>query len=205
MNQNFNSDDFAKRKGARVPLMFLLDTSGSMSGLAIRRLQMSINQFLTNLSMESSFDKIIDICVLGFNDEVYSVCDWSTPSEIENVALTAYGGTDLVEAITFAFEKMICYIETYNEYNCNPILVVVSDGYSGELDSIAKVIKEKSAGVDIFFFGVPGFDKETGLTIAGRKKLLELKDNNIDDYSEIFRKIVEVIREKTSVSSRMIA
>ena len=118
-------------------IIFILDTSGSMSGTRINQLNYGMSETLNTLVEESLKQETeVFIRVIKFNSSV----DWVVGSESQGVAvedvarawqnLTATGGTDTASAIEESLKALRTqYIGVRNK---KPIVILITDGESND-------------------------------------------------------------------------
>ena len=208
MNTNkFYVDDMEvvdpKRIGElHMLILLLLDTSGSMSGQAIRNLEASVNRFKNDIMTNPKVADIVDICVMGFNGEPYLIQNWRPVSEMNDVHLTASGGTNITAALEGALSKM--RERTDQAYNCDvdirvPWFILISDGYGGDVTEIGNVMRNraKNKRSKLWFLGAQGYDKETAAKLTDGKCVFELTDEAGYDFTQFFDFMSESIKTKS--------
>lgn len=179
-----------KRVGEEhIPVVLLLDTSGSMQGEGIRNLQASVNRFKDDIMSNPKAADIIDVCIMGFNGEPYVIQNWRPVSEMNNVNLSATGGTNITAALEGSIEKI--RERLYEEDNVSyrvPWIILISDGYGGDVTEIGKKMKHRTETKrsKLWFLGAPGYDKETAAKLTDGKRVFELKDEAGYDFTQFF-------------------
>lgn len=166
-------------------ILLLVDTSGSMSGLPLRKLQLALNSLKHSVGLADS-----DICVLGFNDHVYVIQDWICLRDMKEVSLSAYGGSSIETGFKAAIDsvKSYCAAENKTEECRNKTkLIIVSDGYCSDCKKIRSLVSDNSNLLDLYFIGVPGYDRETGLAFTDDSHLVELEGN--EELSDVINAI----------------
>ena len=187
--------DTGKRQSVAKDVIFVLDTSGSMSGKKMDQAKKALAFCIQNLNEEDRFE------VIRFSTETEALFRKMTPVsaasriEAENFVddLKAIGGTAIHDALKTALET------GDKESNRPKLIVFLTDGLPtvGEtsLDGILKTVKEKSKGLTrIFAFGV-GTDVNTHLldriaeeTRAASQYVLPDEDTEVK-LSSFFSKI----------------
>lgn len=161
---------------------FLLDTSGSMGGEPIQRLNDGLNGLVRSLQSDDNAD-IIDIAVITFGGSVNVTMPHTPISRIEaDFNLSASGLTPMGEGLLKAAEITN---ERRRLYNANgvmtfkPWIFMITDGEPTDSIESAKQELMKLQDNDklkLWILGIPGYDKEPlkGLTKDGL--ILELRD-----------------------------
>ena len=129
-------------------LVFVLDTSGSMSGFPIEKAKETMSLALDNLYPDDTFN------VITFSGDTRILFDQPVRATKRNLAraqaflasTSGYGGTEMMSAIKAALEPS-------NNQSHVRIVCFMTDGFVGnDMDIIAEVQKYKNARV--FAFGV---------------------------------------------------
>jgi len=127
--------------------LFLLDTSGSMSGDAINSLNEGINRFKEDVCKDERTKNILDVAIVEFNSTVKLVQPWKPVEQMEFVNLTAGGGTDMEGGLRLAIdmvrERSHFYYEFTGTTPYKPWIVMITDGYpNSAIDEIAAEIAD---------------------------------------------------------------
>lgn len=140
-------------------VLFILDTSGSMSGEKIEQAQRALAFCLNNLNKNDSFN------IIDFDDQVKSFKNGLTLATSQNVEdaikflnnCTADGGTNINEALQTGLDQI------KGEGGLN-LVIFLTDGLptvgNTNIKDILKNVKEKNNNAKIFVFGV-GYDVNT--------------------------------------------
>ena len=140
-------------------VLFILDTSGSMSGKKIEQAQRALAFCLNNLNKNDSFN------IIDFDDQVKSFKNGLTLVTSQNVEdaikflnnCTADGGTNINEALQTGLDQI------KGEGGLN-LVIFLTDGLptvgNTNIKDILKNVKEKNNNAKIFVFGV-GYDVNT--------------------------------------------
>jgi len=140
-------------------VLFILDTSGSMSGKKIEQAQRALAFCLNNLNKNDSFN------IIDFDDQVKSFKNGLTLATSQNVEdaikflnnCTADGGTNINEALQTGLDQI------KGEGGLN-LVIFLTDGLptvgNTNIKDILKNVKEKNNNAKIFVFGV-GYDVNT--------------------------------------------
>ncbi|HAV43372.1 TPA: trypsin [bacterium] len=151
-----------KGKAINKDIVFILDTSGSMSGEKIEQAKEALRFCLNNLSEGDNFN------LVGFATEVDSYQEGLVKAEKENIKgaleflrkLNARGGTNINDALLFS-------LKMFTDSKRPQMMVFLTDGeptvgitdMKGILENLAKANRTKAR---IFVFGV-GHDVNTHL------------------------------------------
>ncbi len=132
-------------------IIFVIDKSGSMSGLKIEQVKTAFSQIIGDLSEGDRFNVVFfDSTVEPHSSEILVVNDVNKNQAIETVnSVTADGGTNINEALTTSL------IMFYNNSENVPIMVFLTDGMpSVGVTSTAvireNVLEENKLNVSIF-------------------------------------------------------
>ena len=123
------------------PVMICLDTSDSMNEDAgngtskIKMVEDLVNQ-LANIKLSEAEKSAIDICILGFNNNVYTILNWQPLINFKgNIRLSAGGCTALNSVIMESKRKVREIRKVYDEesVSCRRAMIFVyTDGFSTE-------------------------------------------------------------------------
>lgn len=196
MNTKYFNDDMQQLdpkniNAIHMPVLFLLDTSYSMDGEPIRKLQKSINRFKKDVCKNPQAADIVDICIMGFNGSPYMIQEWRPIGDMSPVELSAEGGTNITAAIEGAISKMRERTDVYADEGIElrvPWVIMLSDGYGGDVTDIAATIKQRTSEKKVKFWmlGIGGYDKETAAKLTEGKRILELADDAGYDFTDFF-------------------
>ena len=182
LEQETYSGDIMRINERHFAVTFLLDTSGSMGGEPIQRLNDGLNGLVRSLQSDDNAD-IIDIAVITFGGSVNVTMPHTPISRIEaDFNLSASGLTPMGEGLLKAAEITN---ERRRLYNANgvmtfkPWIFMITDGEPTDSIESAKQELMKLQDNDklkLWILGIPGYDKEPlkGLTKDGL--ILELLD-----------------------------
>lgn len=188
-----------------MPVLILIDSSGSMSGLAIKNVEKSVNRFAADICKDPKAAERVEICVISFNDSVKVLQDWGPITEMRKFELLAEGGTNMSEALETAVDKLKerCHLYEDNGIEVRmPYLIILTDGKGDNIDRIAEEIRERTNAKKMrpWFLGVSGYDKATAGKITEGKRVFELTDENGYDFTDFF-KVMEVSIKAVSTSA----
>ena len=123
----FNPSDFTMPKPKPLPIVLLLDKSGSMSGPNIQTLNLAVRKMLATLLKEESGHTEFLISMITFGDTSQLAHPPASAGEFVYRDLNASGGTPLGGAIEVA-KSLIEDRERTPGRAFRPLVVLVSDG-----------------------------------------------------------------------------
>jgi len=148
-----------------MALVFVLDTSYSMSGPPIEQLNEGLNRFKAEVCQDKQTRDILDVAIIQFNDDYSVVQDFVPIEYMDYVQLLAGGRTyytaPIREALRMVDERSRFYRRSGTE-PYKPWIILVTDGTP--LDDISAIIGEvtdmQNAGkVRFLALGVGDFDR----------------------------------------------
>lgn len=159
---------------AHMACLLLLDTSGSMAGTAISELNSGLNRFKTEVCEDKTARDVLDIAIVEFNTNFNVIQDFVPIEYMQPVNLYANGGTNMAPAIEKAITMVDERSRFYRRTGSNPYkpwIVMVSDGFGGDISGVAEKIKtmEKDEKLNFFSLGVEGYDPKTLHELSGKK------------------------------------
>lgn len=123
----FDPSKYSAPKAKPLPIMLLLDTSGSMRGVKIDTLNSAVRTMLDDFSDLSKNETDIVVSIIEFNNGAFRHCPFTTASKVTYQDLTAEGGTNMGQALCMAKDIIEDKEETPgNAYR--PLIILVSDG-----------------------------------------------------------------------------
>ena len=136
-----------QRSSQRLPreVIFIIDTSGSMSGVSIRQARESLSLALTKLEATDFFN------IIEFDDDTHSLFQESVVANKNNIQnangfisqLNADGGTEMMPALLAAFSQPT--IENYLRQ-----IVFITDGSVGNETDLFEIITENLGDARLF-------------------------------------------------------
>lgn len=201
--RNYN-DEVPTIVNANEPHMaclLLLDTSGSMSGQPIDELNIGLNKFKADVCQDKTTQDILDIAIVQFNDSPAVVQEFVPIGYMQPVNLSADGGTNMEPAISMAIQMVNERSRFYRRSGTEPYkpwIIMISDGFGGNVDNIANTIHdmEEKQKLKFFSLGVEGYDPKVLHQLSG-EKVMKLKDY---DFTSFFSWVNKSMRS-VSVSS----
>ena len=204
MNQKSFYEDAPSIVNANEPHMaclLLLDTSGSMTGAPIEQLNNALNQFKLEVCEDNMTRDILDIAIVEFNTDVRVVQPFVPIEYMEPVQLQAGGETNMAPAIQLAIDMVSERSRFYRRSGTEPYkpwIIMISDGFGGDISGIAETIRGLEADNKIKFFslGVEGYDSKTLHQLSG-EKVMKLRGY---DFTSFFNWVNKSMRS-VSLSS----
>ena len=127
----FDPTKFTVQKAKPLPVMFLLDVSGSMSGIKIKTLNDAIRVMLDTFADEAKMETEIQVSIITFGAELKRLFPFTPVSNIHFDDLKAHGGTPLGECLKMAKAIIEDHDETPSR-SYRPTVILVSDGQPGD-------------------------------------------------------------------------
>lgn len=176
------------------PLIYLLDTSGSMSGSRIEKLNSIMKKTLDDLKYVTNGEEyVIKVSVLSFATCVqWIISDLTDIKELQWKSLDAYGMTSLGAAFK-ELEKKLCRDGLLkfekDQHILRPIIILFTDGQPTDSYKYELIILKKNAWFSHALKFAIGIDSE-----IDRNVLIEFVENPIciiaeDDMELICQKI----------------
>lgn len=183
-------------------VIFVLDTSGSMAGDSIKSLNDAINRFPQDVCANNNFARSnIEIAVMAFSSSVHLVSDWKPLGNYTPVFLTANGGTNIGVALRAALQKVKDKLNS-SAYKTAHI-VLISDGYGGNVDDVAEEIAQMKAEGKLVFWmlGVPGYDNATAQQLTHGEHLYTLTNGQHFNYSDFIKILMSSVIKMQSAQN----
>lgn len=177
INQRCFNDDVPTIVNASEPHMaclLLLDTSGSMYGDPINELNTALNKFKVEVCDDKTTRDVLDIAIVEFNTNTNVVQEFTPVEFMKPVNLQADGGTNMAPAIQLAIDMVNERSRFYRRSGTEPYkpwIIMISDGFGGDISTISQVIHDMEAKDKLKFFslGVEGYDSKTLHQLSGDK------------------------------------
>ena len=191
----------------RLPVIFCLDTSSSMSGAPISELNKGVEIFLEAIKQDEIAKYSVELGIVTFDSEVNCVVDFAN-IEHQNVPhVYASGATSMGEGVLKALELLQ---KRKNEYSnagvdyYQPWLVLMSDGYPTDDVSLAiEEVRRLKENKKLTLFPVAigdNADMDTLKQFSTLKNNMVLKVKN----AAYFREFFEWLSQSVSVVSQSI-
>ena len=196
MVANYNYGDYEEVAPENInephmPVLIAADISGSMAGLPIQNLNKSVNRFASDVCKDPKAAGRVDVAVIAFNEAPHIEQNWRPITEMNPVNFVAGGGTNLSAALEKGVAMLRDRGHLYEDVGMDvkkPYLILISDGYGGDVTEIAKVIKQRTADrkMLLWVLAVKGYDKHTVAQLTDGKRVFELVDEDGFDFTEFF-------------------
>lgn len=193
---NYNYGDYAEVcpkniNEAHMPVLIVGDISGSMAGLPIQNVNKSINRFASDVCKDPKAAGRVDVAVVGFNEAPHIEQNWRPITEMSQVDFVAGGGTNISAALEKGVEMLRERGHLYEDVGIEvkmPYLILITDGYGGDVTEIARVIKQRTADrkMKLWVLAVKGYDKASVAELTDGKRVFELVNEDGYDFSEFF-------------------
>lgn len=161
----FAAVEFADNPEPRCPCVLVLDTSGSMAGLAMDQLNQALKQFVREVSADSLAAKRLELAVVSCGGDVRVAHDFATVNQFVPPILMAGGDTPLGAAVERGLELIENRKRNYRLGGVSyyrPWLIVLTDGEpTDDMQQAARRLNEAEATKSLvaFCFGTDQFDK----------------------------------------------
>lgn len=187
--KNFNdyTPTIVNSNEPHMACLFLLDTSGSMSGEPIRELNNGLNRFKIEVCEDKTTRDVLDIAIVEFNNRENVVQEFVPIEYMEPVNLQANGLTNMAPAIKCAINMVTDRSRFYRRSGSEPYkpwIIMISDGQPNEsIDEVAQEIHELEDYGKLKFFslGVEGYDSQT-LHKLSREKVMKLTGYDFTNF-----------------------
>ena len=154
----FNETEFADNLEPRCACVLVLDTSGSMKGLPIQKLNEGYKLFINTLKKDNLSSLRIELCVLACGGGVKLVQDFTTVDRVSVKPFLSDGDTPMGEAITTAVAKVTERKKVYRTNGIQyyrPWVFMITDGEpTDEWKRAVTLIHEQEKGRHLSFFAV---------------------------------------------------
>ena len=127
----FDPSKFTVQKTKPLPIMLMLDVSGSMSGVKIETLNEAVRTMIETFADEEKMETEILVSIVTFGEEVKRLFPFTPASQIHFSDLQARGGTPLGVACSMVKAIIDDKDETPGRAY-RPTIVLVSDGRPGD-------------------------------------------------------------------------
>lgn len=183
----------------RCPLVLLLDTSSSMQGEKLQKLQEGVDLLTAELADDSLAKLRVDVAIVTFGGVVGVQRDFTTVGDLQAPTLTAQGGTPMGAAVTQALSMVDGRKRRYKELGLDyyqPWVFLLTDGEpTDDIGEAARQVRELEDQRRINFFSV-GVGADANLDTLGRlshrspKKLAGLRFRELFEWISQSLKVV---------------
>ena len=185
-----------------MALVFLLDTSGSMSGKPINSLSEGLNRFKSEVCEDKQTRDILDVAIIEFNSKHKLVQEFCPIEYMEPVELRATGLTNMAPAIQEALDMVDERSRLYKRTGTAPYkpwIMLISDGApTDDITSVIARVKEMEADEKVSFrsLGVGLYDPETLHQLCG-EKVLKLEGTDFTTFFNWMNKSMRSVSRST--------
>lgn len=185
-----------------LPVILLLDGSGSMYGEKIASLNSAVNEMIESFKSLSAKEVDINLGIITFGATVDNPIQLQSVKNIEQIRLEANGGTPMGTALRMA-KDMLEDKDIIPSKGYRPAVVLVSDGepndsWQGPMQDFIK--EGRSAKCDRFAIAIDGNGEQADRNVLNM--FLEGTENHLYEASDA-SKIKDCFRQVTmSVSVR---
>lgn len=123
----FNPANFTVAKAKPLPVILLLDVSGSMGGESIKQLNIAVKEMISDFASAEKNEVEILVSIITFGSEVLLHTPYTSAKDIDWKDLTVSGSTPMGTAFSMV-KAMIEDKETTPSRAYRPTIVLVSDG-----------------------------------------------------------------------------
>jgi len=185
-----------------MALIFLLDTSGSMSGKPINNLNEGLNRFKSEVCKDKQTRDILDVAIIAFNSTHRVVQEFCPIEYMESVELKATGITNMASAIQAALDMVDERSKLYKRTGTAPYkpwVMLLSDG--APTDDITTAIvrikeMEKNEKVSFRSLGVGNYDPQILHALCG-EKVLKLEGTDFTGFFDWVNKSMRSVSQST--------
>ena len=150
----------------KLPVVFVLDTSGSMHGNPIKELNRGIKYFLDESLKDEKLSISLDIAIVTFDSNVKLVRDFNLLTEGNFPTLASEGSTKLCDGVCSGINSLETHVKWYKKTGqmiFRPYLILITDGYPDSDQNIENLKERIHLGVEkkhfnFWSFGVDGAD-----------------------------------------------
>lgn len=201
----FNAEEFVTETPKSVPVLLLLDVSGSMYGEKIDKLNEAVNMMIDEFRKAQTMETFIKLGIITFGGDVEDVKVHTMLSEVDNVEfsdLEANGGTPLGGALRLA-KNMVEDKTVFLSRDYRPAIILVSDGYpndKGWEEAMSDFVNNgRSAKCDRFAIAIGNdVDKKMLLSFIGNCENPLLEAHTATDIMKVLKKVTMSVSQRTS-------
>lgn len=181
-----------------MALLFLLDTSGSMTGMPIEELNSGINRFKKQVCEDEKTKSVLDVAIIEFNSNWKVVQDFVPVEYMKEVNLEAGGSTYLQKPLEKAIEMVDERSRFYRRSGSEPYkpwIVLISDGEPFDNpEELASTINEMVSKEKLAFWSlaVPGANTELLHKLSG-KRVLNLEEYDFKGFFDWVNKSMRAV------------
>jgi uncharacterized protein YegL len=175
-----------------MALVFLVDTSGSMTGDPIESLNKGLNRFKAEVCENKQTKDILDVAIIEFNSNNSVVQEFVPVEYMDEVNLTTTGTTMMSPAINRALDMVDERSRFYRRSGTEPYkpwVILITDGEPDSDDDISAVAQrikdmEDNGKVSFRSLGVEGYNSKILHELSGEKviKLIGIDFTSFFDW-----------------------
>ena len=193
---------FVKNPEDRCPVVLLLDTSGSMEGEPIERLNEGIQLFKEEVQKDEVAALRVEAAIVTFGGGVRKIQDFVTIDEFAPPELEAGGKTPMGEAIVTGLDELEDRKQLYKDNGINyfrPWAILMTDG--APTDDVKAATRRVQEGEDqdkhlFFSVGVKGADMETLREVAPDERPPKKLDGL--EFEKFFKWVSDSVKSASS-------
>ncbi len=179
----------------RLPIIFLLDTSGSMAGGKISKLSSALVTFKDELLL-TNIECVVDVSIITFSDTVRIVQNFTSIDKLQIPQLDAFGSTNMGKGISVAIQIVNDYIEDLKSQEKSfykPFIIMITDGQAtDDINHSVNLVKQYGSKFNFWIFGIDDVDYQ---------QLLKFTSNVIKVMDHSFKEIFQWLGASISITS----
>lgn len=197
----FDVSEFVAEKPKSIPVLLLLDVSGSMSGEKINSLNKAVEMMIDEFRKAQTMETFIKLGIITFGAEVKVHLALSEVNDVEFSPLSANGMTPLGAALKLA-KSMVEDKEIFSSRDYRPAVVLLSDGapndeYKEPMSDFTS--NGRSAKCDRFAVAVgEDADKNMLQSFIGTCENPLLEANDAADIMKTLKKVTMSVTQRTN-------
>lgn len=211
--------EIANPQQPHCAIVFVIDTSESMSGEKINDLNVGLKAFKEEIEQDDLFSKRVDLAILTFNNEAQVINDFSSIENFDPPTLSAGGCTSMssiVDAIMMAVEMIEKRKQDYKQKGIDywrPRIFMMMDGDPTDMQSgdpiwskVIRDVHEWRKNELFLFFGITFGLENTELLkqiIPSNKSPLNFKERRLIDYFDFFSSVCSISISDSGEQARL--
>lgn len=186
-----------------MPLMLLLDVSGSMSGKPLRAVNDGYAELIRALNEDPSIAEKVDISVITFASDAVLDVPFTSARHLRPKKFPPRGSTEMGEATKLALREIDHQLYEYESAgltNHHPWVFVFTDGGPSDRSHTAydQLRRAEGRGLVVFPIGVGnGVDWSFLNSLSRKRDAVPLKGLN---FKELFQWLADELRKRTETS-----
>lgn len=128
----FDLDDLVIKEPRPLPVFIMVDTSGSMVGVKMDKINVALHEMISTLSKIENAKGKIKVAIITFGGEAKVIQPLRNIEEVKLEPLSASGKTPMGGAIDLTI-KLLEDIEVVSKRAYTPMIVLLSDGLPTDL------------------------------------------------------------------------